>query len=80
MGKYFDYYIVKNDESKLALDWFSYKGNLKRTYKTNDGFYIRVGFFSKLFVLEVRYKFRSREMNERELELNEKFKNFKWSE
>lgn len=65
--KYFETYIIENEDAKLSLDWFSYKGNLKRTYRTEDGAYFIIGFFKWKFTLHFKYNHREREMDEEEI-------------
>ena len=70
--KYFETYITENEGSRLSLDWFSYKGNLRRFYKCEDGGYFIVGFFKWKFTIHFKYNHREREMSAEEVEMKVK--------
>jgi len=53
---------------KFYLDFFKLPPNLRFYYKSNSSFTIRFGFLSFNMVIEIKWGFVEREMNEREIE------------
>ena len=66
------HFSISNDGSyieyppKVYVDWFSWKPNLKKTWRDNAGFNFSVGFFKFHLIICFYWNFVERERSERE--------------
>lgn len=77
--KYFSAFTGDIDEmmpQKFYVDWYYLKPNLKRYYKTSHEFVFEIGIAGKRLSINVKWGYRSRPMNEREKEREERTKKF----
>ena len=64
------------NEPKIFIDFFTYKANLKRTWRDNNIFYFDISLFGYRFALRFMWNFVERKRNEREEESYQRMQEF----
>lgn len=61
-----------NKIPKFYSDWYKYRADLEREYRSNSGFVFYFGIFGKRITIEFKWGHVERPKNEEEIELEEK--------